>query len=64
VLEVAVAYTALDGDPSTPDGLLAALPSAEIVPGRASYLIRLWTPAAKGIQRLRGNGRIRPEVRV
>jgi predicted metal-dependent phosphoesterase TrpH len=62
VLEVAVAYTALDGDPSTPAGLLAALPTAEIVPGRASYLIRLWTPAAKGIQRLRGNGRIRPEM--
>ena len=64
VLEVAVAYTALDGDPSTPEGLLAALPTAEIVPGRASYLIRLWTPAAKGIQRLRGNGRVRPEVPV
>ncbi len=64
VLEVAVAYTALDGDPSTPAGLLAALPSAEIVPGRATYFVRLWTPAAKGIQRLRGNGRIQPEVRV
>lgn len=62
VLEVAVAYTALDGDPSTASGLLAALASAEIVPGRATYFVRLWTPIAKGIQRLRGNGRIRPAV--
>jgi predicted metal-dependent phosphoesterase TrpH len=60
VLEVAVAQTALDGDPSTPAGLLAALPTAELVIGRATYLVRLWTPIAKGIQRVRGNGRIRP----
>ena len=60
VLEVGVAYTALDGDPSTPAGLLAALPSAEIVPGRASYVIRLWTPVAKTVNHLRGNRRIHP----
>ncbi len=60
VLEVGVAYTALDGDPSTPDGLLAALASAEIVPGRASYVIRLWTPVAKTVNHLRGNRRIHP----
>ncbi|MFP5342829.1 MAG: PHP-associated domain-containing protein, partial [Candidatus Limnocylindria bacterium] len=60
VLEVGVAYTALDGDPSTPDGLLTALPSAELVAGRASYAVRLWTPVAKGVQRLRGKGRVRP----
>ena len=60
ILEVAVAYTVLDGDPSTPEGLLAALASPEIVPGRASYAIRLWTPVAKGVQRLRGNGRVHP----
>ncbi|MDH4142748.1 MAG: PHP domain-containing protein [Chloroflexota bacterium] len=59
-LEVGVAYTALDGDPSTPAGLIAALATAEIVPGRASYFVRLITPVAKGIQRLRGNTRIRP----
>jgi predicted metal-dependent phosphoesterase TrpH len=59
IMEVGVAYTALDGDPSTPAGLLAALPSADIIPGRASYLIRLWTPVAKGVNRVRGNGRIR-----
>ena len=60
VLEVGVAYTALDGDPSTPAGLLAALSSAEIVPGRASYVIRLWTPVAKTVNHLRGNRRIQP----
>jgi predicted metal-dependent phosphoesterase TrpH len=60
VLEVGVAYTALDGDPSTPAGLLAAFPSAEIVPGRASYVIRLWTPVAKTVNHLRGNRRIHP----
>ena len=64
VLEVGVAYTALDGDPSTPAGLLAALGTAEIVPGRASYAVRLWTPVAKGIQRARGNRRIRPGASV
>jgi len=60
VLEVGVAYTVLDGDPSTAAGLLAALRSAEFVAGRATYLVRLWTPLAKGIQRVRGNGRVRP----
>jgi hypothetical protein len=62
LLEVAVAYTTLEGDPSTPAGLLAALPSAELVPGRATYFVRLWTPVAKGVQRLRGNGRVKPAV--
>jgi hypothetical protein len=62
ILEVAVAYTVLDGDPSTPAGLLAALPSAGLVTGRASYAVRLWTPLAKGVQRARGNGRSRPAV--
>ena len=57
VLEVGVAYTALDGDPSTADGLLAALPSAELIGGRASYYVRLITPMAKAIQRVRGNRR-------
>ncbi len=60
VMEVGVAYTVLDGDPSTPAGLLAALETAEIVPGRATYFVRLWTPLAKGINRLRGNERVRP----
>jgi predicted metal-dependent phosphoesterase TrpH len=60
IMEIGVAYTALDGDPSTPEGLLAALASAEIVPGRASYFLRLWTPVAKGINRARGNVRVQP----
>ena len=58
--EVGVAYTAFDLDPSTPAGLLAALPGAELIPGRSSFYIRLLTPIAKGVQRARGNGRIRP----
>jgi predicted metal-dependent phosphoesterase TrpH len=57
LIEVGVAYTALDGDPSTPEGLLAALRSVEIVPGRASFVARLMTPVAKVNQRARGNGR-------
>ncbi|HYH91903.1 MAG TPA: PHP domain-containing protein [Candidatus Saccharimonadales bacterium] len=60
ILEIAVAYTALDGDPSTPAGLMAALASAELVRGRATFAVRAWTPVAKGIQRLRGNGRVQP----
>ena len=59
IIEIGVAYTALDGDLSTPAGLLAALPTAELVAGRASFTVRLWTPFAKGVQRARGNGRIR-----
>jgi predicted metal-dependent phosphoesterase TrpH len=58
VMEVGVAYTALAGDPGTPSGLLAALASARIVPGRASVFVRLITPVAKLVQRLRGNGRV------
>lgn len=62
-LEVGVAYTVLDGDLSTAAGLLAALASAEhpeLIAGRATYGVRLWTPFAKGIQRLRGNRRVQP----
>ncbi len=64
VMEIGVAYTALEGDPSTPHGLLAALPTAEIVTGRASFTVRLWTPIAKVVQRLRGNGRVEPTARA
>jgi predicted metal-dependent phosphoesterase TrpH len=63
VTEVGVAYTAMDGDPSTAAGLLAALANGvELVPGRATYLVRLWTPVAKLVQRTRGNGRIKPDA--
>jgi len=60
VLEVAVSYSVLEGDPSTPAGLLASLPPTSLVTSRASYLVRLVTPVAKAVQRVRGNGRIRP----
>lgn len=60
ILEIGVAYTALDGDPSTPAGLLAALVGVQLVPGRASLVIRAWTPVAKLVQRTRGNRRVRP----
>lgn len=60
-LEVGVAYTALTGDPSTAEGLRAALPSAELVMGRATYFARLVTPVAKVVQRARGHGRVSTE---
>jgi predicted metal-dependent phosphoesterase TrpH len=58
VMEIGVAYVALDGDPSTPDGLLAALPSAELIAGRATVFVRAVTPVAKLVQRARGRGRV------
>jgi predicted metal-dependent phosphoesterase TrpH len=60
ILEIGVAYTALDGDLSTPAGLLAALAGRQLVPGRASLVIRAWTPVAKLVQRTRGNRRVLP----
>jgi predicted metal-dependent phosphoesterase TrpH len=62
-MEIGIAATMLDGDPSTPDGLRAALAGErQLVVGRASVYVRLVTPAAKLIQRLRGNGRVRPSA--
>ena len=58
--EVGVAYTVLDGDLSSAAGLLAALPTAELITGRASIYVRLLTPLAKVVQRARGNGRVQP----
>lgn len=60
VLEVAVSYSVLDGDPSTPAGLLAALQPVSLVTSRASYLVRVLTPFAKIAQRARGNVRVAP----
>jgi predicted metal-dependent phosphoesterase TrpH len=57
VVEVGVAYTTLEGDPSTAAGLLAALAGAQVVPGRASFYVRLATPLAKLVHRLRGDRR-------
>ena len=58
VIEVGVAYTILEGDPSTAAGLLAALEAVELVPGRASYIVRTLTPIAKLVNRARGNTRV------
>ena len=59
-LEVGIASTIVFGDPSTPDGLRAALGgTVELVTGRASRLVRLLGPAAKVVQRARGRGRVR-----
>lgn len=63
ILEIGVAYTSLEGDPSTPAALKAALAGVQIVSGRASYFVRAWTPVAKIVQRARGNRRIRPTAR-
>jgi hypothetical protein len=60
VLEVGVAYTVLEGDPATAAGMVASLPTARLVTGRASLAVRLWTPLAKGLQRALGNGRTSP----
>jgi len=58
VLEVGIAYTILTGDPSTAAGLRSALGGVQLVPGRASIVVRLVTPIAKLIQRARGNRRV------
>ncbi len=58
IMEVGVAYSVLDGDPSTPERLVDALASPELVPGRASYIVRTWTPVAKLVSRMRGNHRV------
>lgn len=59
-IEVGVAYSVLEGDPSTAPGLLAALPPVELVMGRATYFVRAITPLAKLVNRLRGNVRVVP----
>ena len=62
-LEVGIAGTALRGDPSTQDGLRAALAAqSELVTGRASAYVRLIGPAAMLVQRARGRGRVQPPV--
>jgi predicted metal-dependent phosphoesterase TrpH len=62
VSEVGVASTILPGTFSDAEGLRALLPGAQVVSGRASYYVRLWTPLAKLVNRARGNQRIRPAV--
>ncbi len=61
--EVGLASTAMGGDPSTADGLRAALGGElELVTGRASRYVRLVTPIATLLNRLRGRGRVRPSA--
>jgi predicted metal-dependent phosphoesterase TrpH len=64
VMEVGIASTVLPGPFSTADDLRALLPEARLLTGRASYYVRLWTPLAKVVQRLRGNPRVRPDTRL
>jgi hypothetical protein len=60
-MEVGVTYNIVNGDPGTPEGLLASLLGVDFVPGRASFYVRAWTPLAKIVQSLRGNGRRRAQ---
>ena len=53
--------TRLPGPFTTAAELRELLPFARALPGRAPYYVRLWTPLAKVVQRLRGNRRITPE---
>ncbi len=63
ILEVGIASTVLVGDLSTAAGLRAALAgSHELVMGRASTYVRLFGPAAKLVQWMRGHGRVEPPV--
>ncbi len=58
VMELGVAQTVLPGVVDGPAAFLALLRDATIIRGRASYLVRGWTPVAKVLQRIRGNHRI------
>lgn len=59
-LELGVAASILRGDPSSPEGLRAALAGPiELVTGRGSAYARLFGPAAKLVQRARGRGRVK-----
>lgn len=62
VMELGVAQTVVEGQVDGAAALLAALPGATLLAGRASYLVRGWTPMAKVLQRLRGNRRIVPSM--
>jgi hypothetical protein len=56
-MEVGVTYNIVNGDPGTPEGLLASLVGVDFLPGRASFYVRAWSPVAKLVQSMRGNGR-------
>lgn len=57
VMEVGVSYNSVRGNPGTAAGMMAALSAAETNPARATFYVRAWTPLAKIIQSMRGNGR-------
>lgn len=59
LLEVGVASTIVEGEPSTPEGLLAALRTASLVTGRGALVARLATPLARGLNWWQGNRRRR-----
>jgi predicted metal-dependent phosphoesterase TrpH len=59
-IELGVAYTVLPGPVGSAAQLRCLLPDAEIVPGRASFLVRGWTPVAKALQWVRGTRRLHP----
>ena len=58
--ELGVAGVELPGSFETASELLALLPDATLVAGRAPYYVRLWTPIARVVNRLRGNRRVPP----
>ena len=60
ITELGIATTVLPGAFTSAAELRALLPKAQLLPGRASFYVRLWTPIAKTVQRLRGNGRVTP----
>lgn len=64
VTEVGISSTVLPGPFSTADELHALLRQSSVLTGRASYYVRLWTPVAKVVNRLRGNGRIHAGTRA
>jgi len=60
ITEVGISYTILPGPIDDAEDLLDALRAGppELVRQRASYLVRVVTPVAKVVQRLRGNRRV------
>ena len=58
LLEVGVSYTALDGPIGNAQELRRALASARLITAHGSRFIRLATPLAKVVQRIRGNRRV------
>jgi len=59
VMEIGVAYTIFDSPIDTAAQMRSALREIKLVSAHGSRLIRLGTPVAKLVQRMRGNGRVR-----